>query len=114
MASNRYIQAIMKPPSRDWREVVAPDEEERFKRYAAELVAIQAARTKRYGTSGRALHRKGLLPLRARFEVLSEIPEHARHGLFAVPGMHDAWVRLSNKWMCWSAARSNRKRRKGL
>ena len=86
----------MKPPSRAWREVVAADEEERFKQYAEKLVAIQAARTRRYGTSGRALHRKGLLPLRARFEVLSEIPEHARQGLFAVPGMHDAWVRLSS------------------
>jgi hypothetical protein len=86
----------MKPPSREWREVVAPDEVERFQRYAEQLAAIQAARTRRYGKAGRALHRKGLLPLRARFEVLSEIPEHARHGLFAVPCMHDAWVRLSS------------------
>ena len=89
----------MKPPSREWREVVAPDEAERFQQYAEQLAAIQAARSQRYGKPGRALHRKGIMPLRARFEVLSELPEHARHGLFATPGMHDAWVRLSNASM---------------
>jgi hypothetical protein len=85
----------MKPPSRDWREVVAPDETERFERYAEQLAEIQARRSQRYG-QGRALHRKGHLALRARLEVLSEVPEHARHGLFARPGFFDVWVRLSS------------------
>ena len=36
------------------------------------------------------------MALRARFEVLAELPAAATHGLFARPGGYDAWVRLSN------------------
>jgi hypothetical protein len=34
--------------------------------------------------------------LKATFDVLPDLPEAARHGLFAVPGRHEAWIRLSN------------------
>ncbi len=82
-------------PSTDWREQVAPDETERFARYANDITAMQAGKSRKYG-NGRALHRKQLLGLQAVFEVLPDLPAPARHGLFAAPGRHDAWVRLSN------------------
>ena len=34
-----------------------------------------------------------------RFEVLSGLPDYARHGLFATPATYDAWIRLSNGGM---------------
>jgi len=45
---------------------------------------------------GRALHHKGLGGFEASLEVLGELPEPARHGLFAHPGKYDALVRYSN------------------
>ena len=86
------------PPSTEWRERVAPDEEERFARYGEQFVEFQRRRTQRYG-NGRALHRRQVLALTARFEVLADLPEHARHGLFAAPATRDAWIRLSNASM---------------
>jgi hypothetical protein len=85
----------MKPPSTEWREEPAPDEEARFRRFAEQLTAIQERRSRKQG-SGRALHRKQVLGLAARLEVLPDLPPHARHGLFAKAGTHEAWVRLSN------------------
>lgn len=82
-------------PSTDWREQVATDEAERFERYARDFTAMQQRKSRKYG-NGRALHRKQLLGLQAVFEVLPDLPAPARHGLFAAPGRHDAWVRLSN------------------
>jgi hypothetical protein len=82
-------------PSTDWREQVAPDEAERFERYARDFTAMQERKSRKYG-NGRALHRKQLLGLQAVFEVLPDLPAPARYGLFATPGRHDAWVRLSN------------------
>jgi len=85
----------MSGPSTAWQERVAPDEAERFARYAAELAEMQRRKSERLGR-GRALHRKQILGIAGRVEVLPGLPEHARHGLFAAPGSHDAWVRLSN------------------
>ena len=82
-------------PSTQWQEQVAPDESERFARYAQGMVASQQRRAKKYGP-GRALHRRQLVALAATLEVLPDLPEYARQGLFATPGSHDAWVRLSN------------------
>ncbi|MCX7174974.1 MAG: catalase [Proteobacteria bacterium] len=83
------------PPSTDWRENIADDEETRFAGYARAFAEAQQRKSRKYG-SGRALHRKQLAALRARFEVLDDLPDHARHGLFATPGSFPAWVRLSN------------------
>jgi hypothetical protein len=85
----------MAQPSTSWQERVAPDEAERFARYAAEFAEMQRRKSERFGP-GRALHRKQVLGIAGRFDVLPGLPEHARHGLFASPGSHDAWVRLSN------------------
>lgn len=82
-------------PSTEWKEQIAPDENERFERYARDFVEMQRRKSERFG-NGRALHRKQILGLKASFEVLSDLPEAARHGLFAVPGVHEAWLRLSN------------------
>jgi hypothetical protein len=85
-------------PARSWREVIAPDEEQRFARYADTFAAIQKRKSEKFGT-GRALHRKQLLAARAEFTVLADLPEFARQGLFAKAGTHDARVRLSNGGM---------------
>jgi hypothetical protein len=85
-------------PSTEWREQVAPDEDERFQRYGEQFVEFQKRRNARYGT-GRALHRKQILGLRARLDVAAHDVEPARHGLFATPTSHEAWIRLSNATM---------------
>jgi hypothetical protein len=85
----------MKAPSTEWRETVGPDEEARFTRYGEQLVALQKAGHAKHG-SGRALHRKQHLGLRAELTVLPDLPAHARHGLFAKPATYAAQIRLSN------------------
>jgi hypothetical protein len=85
----------MAQPSTGWQEKVAPDEAERFARYASAFAGLQRRKSERFGP-GRALHRKQVLGVAGRLEVLDGLPGHARHGLFASPGAHDAWVRLSN------------------
>jgi hypothetical protein len=82
-------------PSTEWRESVAADEASRFAGYAERFVAMQKMKSAKYG-NGRALHRKQLLALRGTLEVPADLPAHASHGLFARPGKHEAWVRLSN------------------
>ena len=81
--------------STEWKEQIAPDEAERFERYAQAFAEMQKRKSQKFG-NGRALHRKQLQALKATFDVLPDLPEPARHGLFARPGKHDAWIRLSN------------------
>jgi hypothetical protein len=85
----------MAAPSTQWKERIAPDEAERHAGYARDFAQIQALKSAKY-RKGRALHRKQQLGLQGTFEVLSGLPEHARHGLFAQPATYEAWVRLSN------------------
>jgi hypothetical protein len=85
----------MNAPSTTWRETPTIDEAARHKADTARLVALQQERSKIDG-QGRALHRKQVIALRATLRVLEGLPAHARHGLFAMPGAHDTWVRLSN------------------
>lgn len=82
-------------PSTDWKERVDGDEEQRFAGYAERIADLQKQKSKRYG-NGRAFHRKQVMALRARLEVLPGLPAHARQGLFAEPRSYDAWIRLSN------------------
>jgi hypothetical protein len=89
-----YSEAAM-TPSTSWKEQIAADETERFERYADQIVAMQREQSARSG-NGRALHRKQVLGLTAKLEVLGDLPEPARHGLFARPSVHEARVRLSN------------------
>lgn len=84
--------------STQWREVIPPDEAQRFEGYAQQFAQLQARVSARQGT-GRALHRKQLLGAKASFTVLPDVPDFARHGLFAVAGTYAARVRLSNGGM---------------
>lgn len=85
-------------PSTAWQEKIAADEDQRFAEYAAKFAAIQARKSAKYG-AGRALHRKQLAAAKGRLEVLGGLPEFAAQGLFAAPGTHEVWVRLSNGGM---------------
>jgi catalase len=85
----------MKPPSTDWQEQIAPDEEAHLKRVAEVIGALQRHRSAKFGP-GRALHRKQLLATTGTVEVLDGLPEPARHGLFARPGTHRVLARFSN------------------
>lgn len=85
----------MPSPSTRWTERIAADEAERHAGYARDFGQIQALKSAKFG-KGRALHRQQRLGLYGHFEVLSDLPEHARHGVFAQPGTYEAWVRLSN------------------
>ena len=82
-------------PSTQWQERVAPDEAQRFAAYGQQFVAIQARKSKKYG-NGRALHRKQITAAKGTLEVLADLPDFARHGLFAKPGSFETRVRLSN------------------
>lgn len=83
------------PPATDWKESIAPDETERFERYAEVFAEIQR-RWARGGSPGRALHIKSNAGVEAEFTVLPDLPEYARVGLFATPATYRAYVRFSN------------------
>ncbi len=85
----------MRPPSTEWRETIASDEAERFERYAQGFAAAQRRRNERQGV-GRALHRRQVAALRGEIEILGDLPDHARQGVFATAGRRDVIVRLSN------------------
>jgi hypothetical protein len=85
-------------PSTDWQERIAPDEAERYARFAQQFSEIQARKSERWGP-GRALHRKQLVAAQGTLEVLDGLPHYAHFGLFAVPHDYEVWVRLSNGGM---------------
>jgi hypothetical protein len=82
-------------PSTQWRETIAPDEVAQHARLAAELRALHEAKNLKWGR-GRFLHRKPVLAVNATMTVHDDLPEYARHGVFARPGRFRALVRLSN------------------
>lgn len=85
----------MADASTAWAERIGADEPERHAAAARELIAMQREKSATFG-NGRALHRKPIAALKATLRVLDGLPERARHGLFARPGGHDVWLRLSN------------------
>lgn len=85
----------MAGPSTEWHERIAETEAARFEQIARTIGDIQREVTAR-DRVGRSLHRNQRLGFRARFEVLPDLPAHARHGIFAEPRTYDATVRLSN------------------
>lgn len=84
--------------STQWAECIPADEPARLEQAAKLFAEMQARKSARYG-AGRALHRKQITGAVGRLEVLDSLPEFARHGLFAQPGGHEVWVRLSNGGM---------------
>lgn len=87
-----------------WQEVLGADEAQRHAQAVRDMVAMQKRKDERFG-SGRALHRQAVAALRGELRVLDGLPAHARHGLFAEPGSHEVWVRLSNGAMDRQSAR---------
>ena len=83
-------------PATDWQEVVAADEDTRFELYAERLVTLQREHADGGAVVRRALHAKGHGLFEASLEVAGDVPEHARHGLFAKPATYEALVRFSN------------------
>jgi hypothetical protein len=81
-----------------WAERIPADEPARLEQAAKLFAEMQARKSARNG-AGRALHRKQITGAVGRLEVLDSLPEFARHGLFAQPGEHEVWVRLSNGGM---------------
>jgi hypothetical protein len=79
-------------PSKDWKETVPAGEAEKFERYATILADLQRAR----GGTKRGLHAKQHAGVRARLEVLPDLPEHVRIGPFAEAKTYEAYVRFSN------------------
>ncbi|AKF10111.1 hypothetical protein [Sandaracinus amylolyticus] len=86
--------AIAHRPSTEWRELVDEDEGARFEGYAKRFAEVQRARAKA-GKLDRALHAKSHAGVLAELEVLGDLPEHARHGLFTTPRTYRAYVRFS-------------------
>lgn len=82
-------------PSTEWREQIAPDEDQRFLEYAELLRELQR-RVDTRGVKGRALHRKAHLGAEATFTVAGDLPAEARAGLAAAPATYKAYVRFSN------------------
>ncbi len=83
-------------PSTDWREIVPDGEEAELEALSRRvLLAIEHSRARRPGPA-RALHAKPHVALVGQLTVDDGLPEHARQGLFARPGRHRAYVRLSN------------------
>lgn len=85
-------------PSTSWKENIAADETERFVAHGEQFAAIQARKSAKYGP-GRALHRKQLTAAAGKLDVLPDLPEFARHGLFEKTATFDVRVRLSNGGM---------------
>ena len=96
--TGNHAMAKHMTPSTLWQETVASDEAQRYARYSEQFAALQARKSKKYG-NGRALHRKQLTAAKGSLEVLKNLPDFARQGLFAKPGTFETWVRLSNGGM---------------
>jgi hypothetical protein len=82
-------------PSKDWKEIITANEDQRFALFASQLTELQRLNAVD-GKAGRALHHKFNGGCEAKFEILANLPEPARHGLFAAPTVYDALVRYSN------------------
>ncbi|PJZ64286.1 catalase [Leptospira wolffii] len=85
----------MKPIAIDWKEVIGPDEDNRFTEYANLFQAIQKENSAKFG-NGRTLHRKQILGCKAVLEIPSDLPDYARQGIFSESGKKETWIRLSS------------------
>ncbi len=94
----------MAAPSTKWKEQILKDEAKLHSEHLLAFDEIRKIKDAKYG-KGRQLHRKGLLGLQGQVEVLPDLPEYAKHGLFAAPATYNAWIRLSNGGMDRAADR---------
>jgi hypothetical protein len=83
------------PGATDWKETIAPDEAERFERYASELRELQR-KNARGGTPSRALHAKAHVGVFGELTVSPGLPEPLRVSLFAEQRTWPVYARFSN------------------
>lgn len=84
-------------PSTQWEENVKPDEQAIFEDFAREIEARQKEVSQQEnGTRLRGFHAKLHAGFMAEFQVLDNLPEHARFGVFSEPRVFPAAVRFSN------------------
>lgn len=82
-------------PSTAWEETCLDSEPELFKDFARDIVAYQKEDAGKNGPF-RGFHAKIHAGFAAEFQVLADLPEHARHGVFAESRTFPAVVRFSN------------------
>jgi hypothetical protein len=91
------VEAVAFTPSSDWEEVVEPDEDRLFALFGREIQAIQTRTARNDGMAiARGFHIQTHAVMTATFEVLDDLPDFCRQGVFAEPGTYQAWVRFSN------------------
>jgi catalase len=84
--------------SKNWKENIAVDEEEKYAKYAKIFSIIQKTKSKEFG-NGRSLHRKQILGTKVKLEIFDSIPEFAKSGIFKSAKTFEGLVRLSNGGM---------------
>lgn len=90
------INATAQTPSTAWEEKCEPGENELFKSFAERVILERQKRVAGGGELMRGFHAKPHAGLTAEFEVLPDLPEYARHGVFREPKVFPAVVRFSN------------------
>jgi hypothetical protein len=90
MAAKRSL-----PPSTNWEEKCLPGEPELFHEFARDIVAYQNEDADK-GKLLRGFHAKPHAGFLAEFQVMADLPEWARQGVFAKPRTFPALVRFSN------------------
>jgi hypothetical protein len=87
-------------PSTTWKEEIEPGEHELFERFARDVIVPRqkevAQRPPGPRPLQRCLHYKTHAGVMAEFQVLPNLPEHARFGVFKEPRLLPAVVRFSN------------------
>ena len=86
-------------PSTAWREVITNDEQKLFEDFASSVIAAQqkeVAAEQSNGTLLRGFHAKLHAGLVGEFQVLGNLPEYARFGVFTEARAFPAVVRFSN------------------
>lgn len=82
-------------PSTKWKEKFLDDEPNLFRKFADDITGYQKEDADGKGPF-RGFHAKIHAGFGAEFEVLADLPEHARYGVFAVPRTFPVLVRFSN------------------
>ena len=84
-------------PSTTWAESIEPDEQALFEAFAREIEAQQREVAEQTaGPLRRGFHAKLHAGLIAEFQILPDLPEYARFGVFKQPRLFPAAVRFSN------------------
>ena len=76
-------------PVSDWKEIIPEGEAAKLEAHAAFLGSLQKP-------DSRALHVKANSGVEAEFEVLADVPDEAKLGMFATPKRYRALARFSN------------------